>query len=188
MNSQSKKILCCAILGLLCLFMLISCGKSKTADLPLAPKASGEPQTLYSYESVSETEIVEESSSEEKATTKESLREKIDSVTLKNKKPITVDEAYKQTDKEKQEEKEQHTDNFDNYQEIYVLQSLYVQLKQSPPLSPPFHHHPLRTAQMKALPTKAPVSVLNRSRRTDILPSPKQKNMPDSDISKTKNG
>lgn len=117
MNSQSKKIICCAILGLLCLFMLMSCGKSKTADSPLAPKASGDSQTLYSFESESETEIIEESSSEKEPTTKESLKEKIDSVTLKNNKPITVDEAYKQTDKEKEEEKEHHTDNFDNYQE-----------------------------------------------------------------------
>ena len=103
---------------------------------------------------MSETEIIEESSSKEEATTKESLREKIDSVTLKNKKPITVDEAYKQTDKEKQEEKEQHTDNFDNYQED-IRPSKPVRPTEIIPSTQPSVSSPsAEKVQMKALPTK----------------------------------
>lgn len=116
MNCQSKKIICSAVFCLLCLFMLISCGKSQTEDFSLSSHSSQEQPANYLPESSSETEISEAPSSE-KPTSKNSLEAKIESVTLKNKKPITVDSAYKQTDKEKQEEKENHSDKFNDYQE-----------------------------------------------------------------------
>lgn len=96
--------------------MLISCGKSQTDDFSLSSYSSQEQPANYLPESSSETEISEAPSSE-KPTSKNSLEAKIESVTLKNKKPITVDSAYKQTDKEKQEEKENHSDKFNDYQE-----------------------------------------------------------------------
>lgn len=115
MNNQSKKIIIFAALSLLCIFMFLSCGKSQTADLPLSDKPSQTSLTVNSTDRASETAASETERVTESAARK-SLKSKIESVTLKNTKPITIDTAYKQTDKQKEEERQQQ-DDFDNYQE-----------------------------------------------------------------------
>lgn len=115
MNCQSKKILCFGVLCLLCVFLLMSCEKSKSSDEALSAKKAGETHTLSISETTTETEASQEPTSEKE--TEKSLKEKIESVTLKNTKPITADSAYKQTDKQKEEERQQHTESFDDYQE-----------------------------------------------------------------------
>lgn len=136
MNCQSKKIICGAVLCLLCIFMLISCGKSITVDSDLPTDNSEKLTENYESERNSETETSEESSSE-KTTTKRSLQAKIESVTLKNKKPITSDNAYKQTDKQKEEEKEQQTNDYNDYQDDIKPSKPVRPSESKPSLVPP---------------------------------------------------
>lgn len=136
MNCQSKKIICGAVLCLLCIFMLISCRKSITVDSDLPTDNSEKLTENYESERNSETEISEESSSE-KTTTKSSLQAKIESVTLKNKKPITSDNAYKQTDKQKEEEKEQQTNDYNDYQDDIKPSKPVRPSESKPSLVPP---------------------------------------------------
>lgn len=136
MNCQSKKIICGAVLCLLCIFMLISCGKSITVDSDLPTDNSEKLTETYKSEKYSETEISEESSSE-KTTSKNSLQAKIESVTLKNKKPITSDNAYKQTDKQKEEEKEQQTNDYNDYQDDIKPSKPVRPSESKPSLVPP---------------------------------------------------
>lgn len=116
MNRQSRKIISAAVLCLLGIFMLVSCEISKEVDLSPTNGNSEKTAEEYTFKESPETQKSEETFFE-KTTSKNSLKAKIESVTLKNKKPITSDNAYKQTDKQKEDEKEQHTNDYNDYQD-----------------------------------------------------------------------
>lgn len=116
MNRQSRKIISAAVLCLLGIFMLVSCEISKEVDLSPTTGNSEKAAEEYTFKESPETQKAEETFFE-KTTSKNSLEAKIESVTLKNKKPITSDNAYKQTDKQKEDEKEQHTNDYNDYQD-----------------------------------------------------------------------